>query len=250
MGADGLEVYASAAGAACERAGGHVCRAGHLLPVAVLLLLHRPRSGRAIFFAAFAAFCTTISLILCCRFYAELRRPPWLRRLSAASGGQQQQAEDGSTAAAVGQESTAREVPSHALRHPEQQPVMMPCVETEMKAALARIPCHDYEHPDEDGGAAEGCAVCLGVVGEGEVVRRLPACQHVFHRECIDLWLRAHATCPVCRSGVLSPAPERRAVEVAVDIGAAHEQPRAAGLEYVCFMTKFVMLPSVNFDCV
>jgi hypothetical protein len=56
-------------------------------PVAVLLLVNRPHTGRAIFFAAFAALCTTTSLILCLRFYAELRRPPWPRWLSAAASG-------------------------------------------------------------------------------------------------------------------------------------------------------------------
>ncbi|KAG2611406.1 hypothetical protein PVAP13_4KG163500 [Panicum virgatum] len=65
-------------------------------PVAVLLL-HRPRSGRAIFFAAFATFCTTISLILCCRFYAEPRLPPWL----SAGGGQHWQEGSGGRPGAV-----------------------------------------------------------------------------------------------------------------------------------------------------
>ncbi|BAS98101.1 Os06g0536600, partial [Oryza sativa Japonica Group] len=57
----------------------------------------------------------------------------------------------------------------------------------------------------EDGGAtaASGggreCAVCLGAVREGEMVRRLPACEHVYHADCIDRWLAAHRTCPLCR---------------------------------------------------
>ncbi|KAF0902922.1 hypothetical protein E2562_019859 [Oryza meyeriana var. granulata] len=44
------------------------------------------------------------------------------------------------------------------------------------------------------------CAVCLGAVRDGEMVRRLPACMHVYHAECIDRWLAAHRTCPLCRS--------------------------------------------------
>ncbi|RLM79500.1 RING-H2 finger protein ATL3-like [Panicum miliaceum] len=181
-------------------------------PVAVLLLVHRPRSGRAIFFAAFAAFCTTSSLVLCLRFYAELRRPPWprWRSAAAASGRGQQQQQDGESVV-VGRETTARET-SHALRHPE-QPVTR---HAEVQAALAsgRIPSYEHQLADDGGDVAEDCAVCLGGVEEGETVRRLPACQHVFHKGCIDPWLRAHATCPVCRSGVL-PAPERP-VEVVV----------------------------------
>ncbi|XP_062221209.1 E3 ubiquitin-protein ligase EL5-like [Phragmites australis] len=46
------------------------------------------------------------------------------------------------------------------------------------------------------------CAVCLSLVQEGEVVRRLPACMHLFHVGCIDMWLRSHSTCPLCRATV------------------------------------------------
>jgi len=188
-------------------------------PVAVLLLVHLPRSGRAIFFAAFAAFCTTTSLLMCLRFYAELRRPPWPRWRSAAAasgGGQEEEEEDEESV--VGHETTVRET-SHALRRHPEQPATR---HAEVQAALAsgRIPSYEHQLADDGGGAAEDCAVCLGGVEEGEMVRRLPACQHVFHRECIDPWLRAHATCPVCRSGVL-PAPERAVEVVVVDTGGA-----------------------------
>ncbi|PAN23834.1 hypothetical protein GQ55_4G123300 [Panicum hallii var. hallii] len=64
-------------------------------------------------------------------------------------------------------------------------------------------PAFDYARgPDDDHGstAARECAVCLGAVQEGEMVRRLPDCGHVYHVECIDRWLAAHRTCPLCRS--------------------------------------------------
>uniref|UniRef100_J3LBC2 Uncharacterized protein n=1 Tax=Oryza brachyantha TaxID=4533 RepID=J3LBC2_ORYBR len=48
-------------------------------PVAALHLVRRPRSAHAIFFAVVAAFFTAVSLILCFRFYADLKRPPWPR---------------------------------------------------------------------------------------------------------------------------------------------------------------------------
>ncbi|CAN6201422.1 unnamed protein product [Urochloa humidicola] len=50
------------------------------------------------------------------------------------------------------------------------------------------------------------CSVCLGAVQPGEMVRRLPMCKHLYHVECIDMWLASHVTCPVCRSDV-DPAP-------------------------------------------
>ncbi|KAL6602806.1 hypothetical protein ACP70R_043167 [Stipagrostis hirtigluma subsp. patula] len=55
------------------------------------------------------------------------------------------------------------------------------------------------------GGGGTECAVCLGAVQEGEMVRRLPACMHLYHAECIDRWLAAHRTCPLCRAGLDHP---------------------------------------------
>jgi len=43
------------------------------------------------------------------------------------------------------------------------------------------------------------CAICLEEVGEGEAVKMIAYCRHVFHAECIDRWLEKQVTCPVCR---------------------------------------------------
>jgi len=43
------------------------------------------------------------------------------------------------------------------------------------------------------------CAICLEEVGEGEAVKMIAYCKHVFHADCIDRWLEKHVTCPVCR---------------------------------------------------
>nr|CAB3468125.1 unnamed protein product [Digitaria exilis] len=51
------------------------------------------------------------------------------------------------------------------------------------------------------GEEAATCSVCLGAFETGETVRLLPVCLHLYHVECIDLWLDAHSTCPICRSG-------------------------------------------------
>lgn len=47
---------------------------------------------------------------------------------------------------------------------------------------------------------ASECAVCLGEFEDGERVRMLPACLHVFHVACIDTWLQGNANCPLCRA--------------------------------------------------
>lgn len=43
------------------------------------------------------------------------------------------------------------------------------------------------------------CAVCLNRFEAEEVLRLLPKCKHAFHFECVDTWLDAHSTCPLCR---------------------------------------------------
>ncbi|KAG0527889.1 hypothetical protein BDA96_06G272200 [Sorghum bicolor] len=55
---------------------------------------------------------------------------------------------------------------------------------------------------DGDSGRATECAVCLGNFDAAELLRVLPACRHAFHTECVDTWLLAHSTCPVCRRRV------------------------------------------------
>ncbi|KAG5007179.1 hypothetical protein AAZX31_09G128400 [Glycine max] len=50
--------------------------------------------------------------------------------------------------------------------------------------------------------AAFQCAVCLAEFDDADALRLLPKCGHVFHAHCIDAWLAAHVTCPVCRGEV------------------------------------------------
>uniref|UniRef100_A0A914HZG3 RING-type domain-containing protein n=1 Tax=Globodera rostochiensis TaxID=31243 RepID=A0A914HZG3_GLORO len=50
---------------------------------------------------------------------------------------------------------------------------------------------------------AKECAICLNSIDFKEKVRPLPACNHIFHNECIEQWLRSgHNTCPICRQSL------------------------------------------------
>ncbi|OAY78854.1 RING-H2 finger protein ATL65 [Ananas comosus] len=49
------------------------------------------------------------------------------------------------------------------------------------------------------------CAVCLLEFEDDDPLRTLPFCSHAFHADCIDVWLRSHATCPLCRASAVRP---------------------------------------------
>uniref|UniRef100_A0A0D9VE93 RING-type E3 ubiquitin transferase n=1 Tax=Leersia perrieri TaxID=77586 RepID=A0A0D9VE93_9ORYZ len=281
----------------CDFAVAHALFACGLItaPVAVLHLVRAPRSDRAIFFAVVSAILAAASLVLCFRFYAGLKRPPWPRRRAArldqqqpsvtvmavAAGGEVERVPsyvhrdgDGEAECAVclgevevgeavlalavipitiiagvlmyvagvrwgiallfllvvilavhwshrrrsaaaatpavhdDQQPTTAVAPSTVvvvvapppppLRPPRAaQPSAPPVAEDDHVALLAA-----YAYEKRKGGDGEECAVCLGEMRQGEAAKRLPACLHVFHEGCIDMWLGSHDTCPICRSPV------------------------------------------------
>ncbi|KAG2540292.1 hypothetical protein PVAP13_9NG541100 [Panicum virgatum] len=74
-------------------------------------------------------------------------------------------------------------------------------------------------------GALE-CAVCLSEFDDaGEKLRLLPGCCHVFHAACIDVWLAAHVTCPVCRADLSDPAVADAGHVLAADLAAQAGTP-------------------------
>uniref|UniRef100_A0ACD5TAQ2 Uncharacterized protein n=1 Tax=Avena sativa TaxID=4498 RepID=A0ACD5TAQ2_AVESA len=84
-------------------------------------------------------------------------------------------------------------------------------------AVLATFPIVPYAEIREHkiGGGALECAVCLTAFEEADDLRLLPHCSHAFHPECIDPWLEARTTCPLCRADLEKPQPHA-AVAIAV----------------------------------
>ncbi|CAI0406749.1 unnamed protein product [Linum tenue] len=62
--------------------------------------------------------------------------------------------------------------------------------------------------PTAAAASCRDCAVCLLEFEDGDYVRKLPVCSHAFHVDCIDIWLRSHANCPLCRARIFLRPPE------------------------------------------
>lgn len=72
----------------------------------------------------------------------------------------------------------------------------------------------DLQNPDgaespESGTATASsltCPICLSDMKVGETARRL-RCNHLYHKSCVDEWLRENASCPTCRKRIVD-SPE------------------------------------------
>lgn len=65
------------------------------------------------------------------------------------------------------------------------------------------------------------CSICQDRMIQGETIRRLNACHHEFHSECVDRWfLRRSVLCPVCRHDIRNPEIRRSPL-----ISASPEEP-------------------------
>ncbi|GJN38097.1 hypothetical protein PR202_gb27109 [Eleusine coracana subsp. coracana] len=103
----------------------------------------------------------------------------------------------------------------HQEHHHQQQQQQAPKLGLDA-AAIASLPSFPYR-PSAGAEAEAECAVCLYGLDEDQMVREIPGCKHVFHQECIDVWLASRASCPVCRA---KAEPVGRAEEriVAVEV--------------------------------
>eukprot|EP00624_Nannochloropsis_granulata_P005987 evm.model.NODE_43026_length_43751_cov_20.433773.5 len=63
---------------------------------------------------------------------------------------------------------------------------------------------------EEGVGGRHLCVICLEGFTPWDVVRELPACQHIHHQRCLDVWLRGAASyeachtrsCPTCKTPI------------------------------------------------
>ncbi|GMH16321.1 hypothetical protein Nepgr_018162 [Nepenthes gracilis] len=71
------------------------------------------------------------------------------------------------------------------------------------KKSLQLLPTATYASGAGGEGKISDCAICLTDFCDGDVLRVLPQCGHVFHVSCIDMWLSCHSSCPSCRELVM-----------------------------------------------
>ncbi|GMI87931.1 Arabidopsis Toxicos en Levadura 65 [Hibiscus trionum] len=71
-------------------------------------------------------------------------------------------------------------------------------------SAIKTLPLSLYNLKTRPNDSPKDCAVCLLEFEDNEYVRTLPVCSHAFHVDCIDVWLKSHANCPLCRAGILA----------------------------------------------
>jgi len=64
-------------------------------------------------------------------------------------------------------------------------------------AKLDDLPTRKYKGEPLPAGCTE-CSICLCSYAAGEELRTLP-CLHFFHKKCIDVWLKDHRQCPICK---------------------------------------------------
>jgi len=77
------------------------------------------------------------------------------------------------------------------------------CLTTE---EVLRLPVVKHVGGEE---TADGCSICLDEYNEGQMVRMLLPCRHLFHTDCIVPWLTQRSNyCPLCKTVVSIPSAE------------------------------------------
>lgn len=73
------------------------------------------------------------------------------------------------------------------------------------QVVINSIPIIRYKEEKEYGGDERvscECAFCLNEFEHDEKLRAIPNCNHLFHIDCVDVWLQSNANCPLCRRRV------------------------------------------------
>ncbi|KAJ8783053.1 hypothetical protein J1605_009661 [Eschrichtius robustus] len=76
-------------------------------------------------------------------------------------------------------------------------------IKADVKKAIGQLQLQVLKEGDKELDPDENnCVVCFDIYKPQDVVRIL-TCKHFFHKACIDPWLLAHRTCPMCKCDIL-----------------------------------------------
>ncbi|NIG59796.1 E3 ubiquitin-protein ligase [Pontoporia blainvillei] len=83
---------------------------------------------------------------------------------------------------------------------------------TDLKRACGQLQLRVLKEGDKEVSPnGDSCVVCFELYKPNDTVRIL-TCKHFFHKNCIDPWILAHGTCPMCKCDIL------KALGVQVDV--------------------------------
>ncbi|XP_049497711.1 E3 ubiquitin-protein ligase RNF133 [Panthera uncia] len=83
---------------------------------------------------------------------------------------------------------------------------------TDLKKAFGQLQLRVLKEGDEEiSPNGDSCVVCFELYKPNDTVRIL-TCKHFFHKSCIDPWILAHGTCPMCKRDIL------KALGIQVDV--------------------------------
>ncbi|GKC34400.1 RING-H2 finger protein ATL16 [Tanacetum coccineum] len=84
------------------------------------------------------------------------------------------------------------------------------------ESVIRLIPIFKFQKKQND--SDNECAVCLAEFQDNEKLRMIPNCAHVFHIDCIDIWLQNNPNCPLCRNSISISIPSHYPVPEHIDI--------------------------------
>ncbi|KAK8793672.1 hypothetical protein WA171_002805 [Blastocystis sp. BT1] len=75
----------------------------------------------------------------------------------------------------------------------------------------------------------DSCAVCLETFADSSDLVKLNACEHVFHRSCIEEWILTHPLCPLCKRDIRDMSTdcltkESDRVYITISVSSSHDR--------------------------
>ncbi|XP_055464102.1 E3 ubiquitin-protein ligase RNF133 [Psammomys obesus] len=87
----------------------------------------------------------------------------------------------------------------------------------EIKKAFGQLQVRVLKEGDEEVNPnADSCVICFEPYKPNDIVRIL-TCNHFFHKNCIDPWILAHGTCPMCKCDILKALGIHMDIEDGID---------------------------------